>query len=162
MSVSLSDRERTALIAVAAASPNRPADGAVPAVNGVQLRTALRQAGFRTTSVQGAHQAAASLVRKGLVVKDYGPGGVRYGPLTVDGTEALPAAGPYHVRRLRTSEEPLHTAHGPLTAGSVRYSRTFPALAAAIREAAAWRSTGGWKTDVVPGKAPPERRRRNP
>lgn len=81
MSVSLSSRERTALAAIAAAAPGT--------VNGVQLRTALRMGGFPGTSVQGAHQTTASLVRKRLVYKDYDARGVRYGPLTVDGTEAL-------------------------------------------------------------------------
>jgi hypothetical protein len=91
MSVKLSARERIALAAIAArAEPSF--QGAMAGANGCQLSTALGLAGH-PSSDQGAHQTAASLVRKGLVYKDRDARGhVWYGPLTVDGTEALGGA----------------------------------------------------------------------
>jgi hypothetical protein len=91
MTAKLSDRERTVLAAIAA-GPDGPFRS--DALNGMQLRTALRLAGF-DASVQGAHQTAASVVRKRLTYKGADArGAVRYGPLTVDGAEALQAATP--------------------------------------------------------------------
>jgi hypothetical protein len=67
--------------------------------------------------------------------------------------------GRFHVRRTRTSDEPLIDDAGPIVPGTVRHSRTFFCATKAQREAARWNgawswSPPGWCATVVPGPAP--------
>lgn len=62
----------------------------------------------------------------------------------------------YHVKRTRTHDSSVdHAQLGyPSKVGQVGYSRAYANAEQAEREAAAWRATGDWTAEVIPGRPP--------
>src|SRR5258708_1400470 len=60
----------------------------------------------------------------------------------------------HYDKRTRTSAEPLATVKGVITAGAVRFTKTFRTETAAQRDSDAWTSTGDWSAEVLEGRAP--------